>query len=195
MQASCQLKRIAGCARSARVQTQENIPRIFVPSEAAMRSLARALESLGLVCAVEVAAGNSAQGFLLVQGQDRLDLPAPLRLGVLAEKLKERPRRRPVQIIEVGQYSLDLQAKTWTLAESAPVVLTDREVGLLQALLLAPGYRLERAALLQHVWSYHESAETHTLETHIYRLRRKIEGNASTPTLLLTDGSGYKLSL
>ena len=47
--------------------------------------------------------------------------------------------------------------------------------------------------LLREVWGYNANVTTHTLETHIYRLRQKIEDNPTDARLLVTDGGGYKL--
>ena len=47
--------------------------------------------------------------------------------------------------------------------------------------------------LLQEVWGYNSSVTTHTLETHIYRLRQKVENDAGSPSVLITESGGYKL--
>ena len=52
---------------------------------------------------------------------------------------------------------------------------------------------VSREKLLREVWGYNSGVTTHTLETHIERLRQKIEQDAAAPTLLLTEASGYKL--
>ncbi len=52
---------------------------------------------------------------------------------------------------------------------------------------------VSREVLLQEVWGYNSFVSTHTLETHIYRLRQKIETDVSNPSVLVTEGGGYKL--
>jgi DNA-binding response OmpR family regulator len=54
---------------------------------------------------------------------------------------------------------------------------------------------MPRQVLLNEVWGYNSAVTTHTLETHIYRLRQKIEAAPSAPSLLLTVEGGYKLNL
>lgn len=150
------------------------------------------------------AAGPASDGggavFHLACGAHERDLAAPLRLGTLLEKARVFLSSPSPQILTWGPYTLDLVGRLWQGPEEGaeppmPVELTDREAALLEALISAPGHRLERAALLEHVWGYHKDAETHTLETHIYRLRRKIERDAAHPRLLLTEGSAYRLSV
>lgn len=164
---------------------------ITPPSAASAKALERALAAHGVPARL-TPAGEGASSFHLVCGDRELELSAPVRLGVLLEKAKALSSPAPVQVLSIGPYSLDLVGKTWS-GSGQP--LTDREAALLEALILAPGHRLERSALLEHVWGYHKDAETHTLETHIYRLRRKIERDAGEPELLLTDGSGYRLAV
>jgi len=72
------------------------------------------------------------------------------------------------------------------------VRLTEKEVSVLRFLYRADGV-VDRDVLLTQVWGYNSAVTTHTLETHIYRLRQKIEAAPSTPTLLITAGGGYRL--
>jgi DNA-binding response OmpR family regulator len=70
--------------------------------------------------------------------------------------------------------------------------LTDKEVSLLKFLLRSNG-PVDRKVLLDEVWGYNSGAATHTLETHIYRLRQKLEADPSNPILLMTNELGYGL--
>lgn len=74
-------------------------------------------------------------------------------------------------------------------------MLTTKENALLKCLCRAAGMIVSRSRLLQKVWGYDEGLETHTLETHIYRLRQKIETDSSDPQILTTERGGYKLQV
>ena len=78
--------------------------------------------------------------------------------------------------------------------------LTEKEAAILKYLYrsgatLVGGYArsVDRKKLLHEVWGYNPAVTTHTLETHIYRLRVKIEDNPRKPLLLITDSQGYRL--
>jgi DNA-binding response OmpR family regulator len=71
--------------------------------------------------------------------------------------------------------------------------LTEKEAAILRFLYRSDFQPVDRQMLLHEVWRYNSGATTHTLETHIYRLRQKIEPNPANPTLVLTVGSGYCL--
>ena len=73
------------------------------------------------------------------------------------------------------------------------VRLTEKETAILRYLYRAGQRPVSREVLLQEVWGYNSGVTTHTLETHIYRLRQKVERDASTPSILVTEGGGYKL--
>jgi DNA-binding response OmpR family regulator len=70
--------------------------------------------------------------------------------------------------------------------------LTDKEVSLLKFLLRSDG-PVDRNVLLDEVWGYNSGVSTHTIETHIYRLRQKLEADPSNPILLMTHELGYGL--
>lgn len=71
--------------------------------------------------------------------------------------------------------------------------LTDKETNILRFLHRARGEAVSRQVLLNEVWGYSSAANTHTLETHIYRLRQKLEADPSRPKLLVTMTGGYRL--
>jgi DNA-binding response OmpR family regulator len=73
--------------------------------------------------------------------------------------------------------------------------LTDKETRILNFLYRARGEPRSRQVLLNEVWGYNSAVTTHTLETHIYRLRQKIEPNPSIPSILLTAAGGYLLNV
>jgi hypothetical protein len=74
------------------------------------------------------------------------------------------------------------------------ITLTDTEARLLAMLFDASGQELDKDTLLQRVWGYRPGLDTHTLETHIYRLRQKIETNPTNPAFLMTTDAGYRLA-
>ena len=73
------------------------------------------------------------------------------------------------------------------------VHLTERETSILRYLYRADQRPVSRETLLQEVWGYNSGLTTHTLETHIYRLRQKMEKDAAAPAILVTEVGGYKL--
>ena len=78
-------------------------------------------------------------------------------------------------------------------ARNRKVRVTDKESAILKFLYRAGGKAVPRQILLNEVWGYSSNVTTHTLETHIYRLRQKIEVDPSNPLLLLTLSGGYRL--
>ncbi len=76
-----------------------------------------------------------------------------------------------------------------------PIKLTEKEAAVLKYLYRSEGASVSRDVLLHEVWGYSASASTHTVETHIYRLRRKIEPNPDSERLLVSEGGGYRLRL
>jgi DNA-binding response OmpR family regulator len=73
--------------------------------------------------------------------------------------------------------------------------LTSKEVAILKYLFRSETRRVDREILLHEVWGYNATATTHTLETHIYRLRQKIESDPRFPALLVFENGGYRLNV
>ena len=71
--------------------------------------------------------------------------------------------------------------------------LTEKETAILKYLYRAEQRAVGRETLLGEVWGYNAGVTTHTLETHVYRLRQKIEKDPAKAQILITDAGGYKL--
>ena len=97
-------------------------------------------------------------------------------------------------VMAVGPYEFQPSAKLLTRKGTRDRIrLTNKEVAIVKYLHRASGKPVARAVLLNEVWGYNSGVTTHTLETHIYRLRQKIETVPSQPRLLVTLASGYML--
>ena len=121
----------------------------------------------------------------------------PFRIGVLLTLLRTRLReadRDQAAVFAIGPYSFRPAAKL-LLDEAAErtVRLTEKETNILKYLYRAGEKPVSREELLAEVWGYNAGVTTHTLETHVYRLRQKIEAEANGAKLLLTEAGGYRL--
>jgi DNA-binding response OmpR family regulator len=120
----------------------------------------------------------------------------PFRFGVLLARVRAHLRshdQTDVAILKIGPY--DFKPATRTLLDSAGkrIRLTDKEAAILRYLYKAGAKAVQRDELLREVWGYNAAVTTHTLETHIYRLRQKIEPVGGRNDLLITEGGGYRL--
>lgn len=120
----------------------------------------------------------------------------PFRFAVLLARLKAQMRSHEASedaVFAIGPYSFRPGAKLLVTDRGAKIRLTEKETAILRYLYRAGKTPVPRETLLQEVWGYNSGVTTHTLETHIYRLRQKIEPDPSAPTLLATQAGGYKL--
>ena len=120
--------------------------------------------------------------------------PVP-RLGAVLDGLRAK-RLRHLQegaSTRIGPYDFIAADSLLRRDGQADIRLTEKERDILLALYDAKGDAIARNVLLDHVWGYASGVETHTLETHIYRLRQKIESDPAQPVLLLTRDDGYIL--
>ena len=122
----------------------------------------------------------------------------PFRFGVLLARMRAQLRQH--QNSEAAEITIgpDLfRPATKTLEPQSggdKVRLTEKESNILKFLHRADGSAVARETLLHEVWGYNAQVSTHTLETHIYRLRQKIEADPSDAQLLLTEEGGYRLA-
>lgn len=126
----------------------------------------------------------------------------PVRMGALGDRLL-----RMDKALAACAGPIELPFAGWVLdathnllckedgSEGDAMRLTEKETAILKILHAASGEAVSREALLDQVWGYVDGVETHTLETHIYRLRQKIEVDPSAPEVLLTCEAGYQLVL
>ena len=93
----------------------------------------------------------------------------------------------------IGKYAFKPNSKILETNESRSIRLTEKENNILKFLYKNLGNTVSRETLLHEVWGYNSKVTTHTLETHIYRLRQKIEDDPSNACFLITEPGGYKL--
>ncbi|MFQ5785007.1 MAG: response regulator transcription factor [Alphaproteobacteria bacterium] len=121
----------------------------------------------------------------------------PFRLGVLLARIRAQLRQHEQSedaVFAIGSYSFRPSAKLLLDIESnRKVRLTEKETAILKYLYRAGDKVVAREVLLDEVWGYNAGVATHTLETHIYRLRQKIERDPSNAQLLITEPGGYRL--
>ena len=121
----------------------------------------------------------------------------PLRMQDLLAKLRahiQRSNGGEDAASVIGPYEFRPAAKLLQEPKRGRKIrLTEKETAILTFLLNAGGQPVSREILLSEVWGYNSKVTTHTLETHIYRLRQKIEPNPAEARILLTDGGGYRL--
>jgi DNA-binding response OmpR family regulator len=120
----------------------------------------------------------------------------PLRVGDLLARLRAQLRQAnggDDSVMTIGPYAFQPNARLLRDASGRRQVrLTDKEAAILQFLYRA-GKAIGRDTLLGEVWGYHAGVTTHTLETHVYRLRRKIERDPAKAEILVTEPGGYRL--
>lgn len=120
----------------------------------------------------------------------------PFKFAVLLARIRTLLRARGASeeaAVPIGPYTFRAGAKTLTSEASGLLRLTEKEAAILRFLHRAGEAIVSRETLLQEVWGYNSSVTTHTLETHIYRLRQKIETDPSAARILVTEPGGYRL--
>ena len=124
-------------------------------------------------------------------------LAKPISFVVLLERVNTQLRRHQQSedaVLQLGPYRFKPAMKLLVDGEDKKIRLTEKETNILKYLYRAGGKPVAREELLDQVWGYHREANTHTLETHVYRLRQKIEPEGKA-RLLITESGGYRLQM
>ena len=121
----------------------------------------------------------------------------PFRLGVLVARLRAHMRQHEQSedaVFAIGRYSFRPAGKLLVDSQTGDKVrLTEKETAILKFLYRAGGKVVNRETLLSEVWGYNSGVTTHTLETHVYRLRQKMERDPSAAVILVTEPGSYRL--
>lgn len=120
----------------------------------------------------------------------------PFRFAVLLARVRAQLRQHEASedaVFNIGPYTFRPSSKLLMNPKGNKVRLTEKETAILRYLYRAGQRPVSRETLLQEVWGYNSGVTTHTLETHVYRLRQKVEKDATNPAILVTDAGGYKL--
>ncbi|MAK10817.1 MAG: DNA-binding response regulator [Rhizobiales bacterium TMED83] len=120
----------------------------------------------------------------------------PFRFGVLLARIRAHLRQfetSDAAILQFGPYEFRPAMKQLMTQSGDKIRLTEKETNILKFLYRASAATVSRETLLHEIWGYNAQITTHTLETHIYRLRQKIEADPSNAKLLVTEEGGYRL--
>ncbi|MDX1484779.1 MAG: response regulator transcription factor [Alphaproteobacteria bacterium] len=121
----------------------------------------------------------------------------PFKLAVLMARLRAQLRQHELSeeaVFTIGPYTFQPAQKVLVDENDKKVRLTEKETAILKYLYRTGDAAVSREKLLHEVWGYNAEVTTHTLETHIYRLRQKIEKDPSKAQILITEKGGYRLA-
>jgi len=122
----------------------------------------------------------------------------PFKFSVLLARIRAHLRSHEASedaIYRIGPYEFRPAMRLLLDEAQKKIRLTDKETSILRYLYRSGEKPVGRDELLREVWGYNANVTTHTLETHIYRLRQKIEPDAQSPKLLITETGGYRLQV
>lgn len=153
---------------------------------------------------IELARSSGFDGLIVLLADKEADLPSgaddcvvrPLRFAEFLERVRRLLRRRASgddAALSIGPYVFRPDSLDLVHEGGKRLRLTEKEAAILSRLSNAGGAAVSRDVLLREVWGYNPAVATRTLETHIYRLRQKIELDPSNARLLLTERGGYRL--
>lgn len=165
------------------------------------RDLCRKIRRLGIKVPIIMLTGadSEADTILGLESGANDYVTKPFRFGILSARIRAHLRQHEQSedaVFTIGPYSFHPSNKLLVEVETERKTrLTEKETSILKYLLRAKGKAVGRTELLNEVWGYNSAVTTHTLETHVYRLRQKIESEPSNAKLLLTEPGGYRLEV
>ncbi|HEV2606312.1 MAG TPA: response regulator transcription factor [Microvirga sp.] len=142
------------------------------------------------------AQGSEADTVLGLESGANDYVTKPFKFAVLLARIRAQLRQYEASedaIFQIGPYTFRPGSKLLMSEKGSKLKLTEKETAILRYLYRAGQKVVGRDTLLQEVWGYNANVTTHTLETHIYRLRQKIEDDPSRARILVTEPGGYKL--
>lgn len=163
------------------------------------RDVCRVMRRNNVSCPVLMltAAESDADTILGLEAGANDYITKPFRSGVLLARLRAQLRQHAQSedaVFTIGPYTFQPSAKLLTEdASGKKIRLTEKETSILKYLYRHTQQPVSRDTLLGEVWGYNTGVTTHTLETHIYRLRQKIEADPAQACILVTDPGGYRL--
>lgn len=162
------------------------------------RELCRVMRKQGVKCPIVMLTGHETDSDTILG----LDAGAndyvtkPFKFPVLLARIRAQLRQHEQSedaIFQLGPYTFKPAMKMLLTEDEKKIRLTEKETNILKFLYRASDGVVSRDVLLHEVWGYNAGVTTHTLETHIYRLRQKIEPDPSSARLLVTESGGYRL--
>lgn len=162
------------------------------------RELCRVMRKQGIKCPILMLTGHDTDSDTILG----LDAGAndyvtkPFKLPVLLARLRSQLRQHEQSedaVFQLGPYTFKPAMKLLVDEADKKIRLTEKETNILKFLYRSSDGVVARDVLLHEVWGYNAGVTTHTLETHIYRLRQKIEPDPSNARLLVTESGGYRL--
>lgn len=162
------------------------------------RDLCRLMRKQGIKCPIIMLTGHDsdADTILGLDAGANDYVTKPFKFSVLQARLRAQLRQHEQSedaIFQLGPYTFKPAMKLLETEDKKKIRLTEKETNILKFLYRAQEGVVARDVLLHEVWGYNAGVTTHTLETHIYRLRQKIEPDPSNVQLLVTEGGGYRL--
>src|SRR5690348_14288336 len=163
------------------------------------RELCRLMRRNGVRAPVLILTGadSDADAILGLDSGANDYITKPFRLNVLLARMRAQLRQHEQSedaVFTIGPYTFRPSAKLLLDAATRKKVrLTEKETSILKYLYRAGDRIVGRDALLNEVWGYNAGVTTHTLETHVYRLRQKIERDPAHAEILVTEPGGYRL--
>jgi DNA-binding response OmpR family regulator len=162
------------------------------------RELCRRMRKQGVKCPVLMLTGHDtdADTILGLDAGANDYVPKPFKFPVLLARIRAQLRQHEQSedaVFQLGPYTFKPAQKMLVDERDKKIRLTEKETNILKFLYRATEGVVAREVLLHEVWGYNAGVTTHTLETHIYRLRQKIEPDPSNARLLVTESGGYRL--
>ena len=162
------------------------------------REVCRLMRRQGVKCPIIMLTGQSSDSdtILGLDAGANDYIAKPFKFPVLLARIRAQLRQHEQSedaVFQVGPYSFHPSQKLLVDETDRKIRLTEKETNILKFLYRAGGRMVDRETLLREVWGYNAEVTTHTLETHIYRLRQKIEPEPANAQILVTETGGYRL--